>query len=107
MPAINIDKLSYRELVDLEARVAAAIVERKKEEREELKRKMAEMAASSGFDIDEVLGGKRGTRKGTTVAPKYRHPKDPSLTWSGRGRQPLWLAAEIKKGKKLDGFLIK
>ncbi|MCB1512526.1 MAG: H-NS histone family protein [Hyphomicrobiaceae bacterium] len=36
----------------------------------------------------------------------HRHLSDETLTWSGRGRQPRWLAAELKKGKKLQAFLI-
>jgi DNA-binding protein H-NS len=36
--------------------------------------------------------------------PKYRNPKNRSETWAGRGRMPLWLAAEIKKGRKLEAF---
>lgn len=106
MPAPNIDKLSYKELLELELKVAAAIDTKKKEEKASIRRKMAQLAANSGFDLDELVGSKRGTRKGSTVAPKYRHPQDPSMTWSGRGRQPLWLVAELKKGKKLASFEI-
>jgi DNA-binding protein H-NS len=55
------------------------------------------------------LGGGNGrvksTLKGTKVAPKYRGPG--GETWAGRGAKPRWLAAAIKKGKKLDSFLIK
>lgn len=40
------------------------------------------------------------------VKPKYRHPKSKE-TWSGRGKTPRWLAAEIKNGKRKDDFLIK
>lgn len=40
------------------------------------------------------------------VKPKYRSLKDPSQTWAGRGKQPLWLLAEMKGGKTLDDFLI-
>jgi DNA-binding protein H-NS len=40
------------------------------------------------------------------VKPKYRHPKSKE-TWSGRGKTPRWLAAEIKSGKRKDDFLIK
>jgi DNA-binding protein H-NS len=43
--------------------------------------------------------------KGRKVPPKYRSPK--GETWAGRGAKPLWLVAAIKKGKKLDDFLIK
>jgi DNA-binding protein H-NS len=102
----NIDKLTFQQLLSLEAKVAAAIAKRKQEEKAELKRKITALAKSSGFDIEEVVGSKRG-RRGSKVAPKYQHPNDASLTWTGRGRQPLWLVAELKKGKKLESFLIK
>jgi DNA-binding protein H-NS len=53
-------------------------------------------------------GGVRHTSKmkGRKVAPKYRNPKNRSETWAGRGRMPLWLAAEVEKGKKLAVFAI-
>lgn len=40
------------------------------------------------------------------VFPKYQNPKNPTETWSGRGRQPRWLTPELKSGKKLDDFRI-
>ena len=39
------------------------------------------------------------------VAPKYRDPAT-GQTWSGRGKEPRWLAAYAKKGKKKDDFKI-
>jgi DNA-binding protein H-NS len=50
-------------------------------------------------------GRAKSTLKGTKVAPKYRGPG--GETWAGRGAKPRWLTAAIKKGKKLDSFLIK
>jgi DNA-binding protein H-NS len=53
---------------------------------------------------------KKTVRKGRTgakVAPKYRNPADPKVTWTGRGRQPLWFADLLKKGKKAEELLIK
>jgi len=38
---------------------------------------------------------------------KYRNPKNPSETWTGRGRQPRWLRDEIRSGKQLTDFLIR
>jgi DNA-binding protein H-NS len=38
------------------------------------------------------------------VPPKYRGPN--GETWAGRGAKPRWLVAAMKKGKKLDSFLI-
>jgi DNA-binding protein H-NS len=39
------------------------------------------------------------------VLPKYRNPKG-GETWTGRGKQPRWLTAQLKSGKKLNDFLI-
>ncbi|HBS62130.1 MAG TPA: DNA-binding protein, partial [Stenotrophomonas sp.] len=34
-------------------------------------------------------------------------PANPKKTWTGRGKQPRWLAAHTAKGKKPEDFLIK
>jgi H-NS histone C-terminal domain len=47
----------------------------------------------------------RGARKGRKVPPKYRDPQS-GETWAGRGAQPVWLRGKLKKGAKLDHFLI-
>ena len=68
---------------------------------------LEELAANSGFDLDELMGTPPSERKRKKVATKYRDPKDTKLKWTGRGRKPLWLVAELEKGRKLNGFLIK
>jgi DNA-binding protein H-NS len=40
------------------------------------------------------------------VLPKYQNPKNLAETWSGRGKRPRWLAAQLRSGKKLESFLI-
>jgi DNA-binding protein H-NS len=40
------------------------------------------------------------------VFPKYQNPKNPTETWSGRGRRPRWLSPQLGSGKKLDDFRI-
>jgi DNA-binding protein H-NS len=40
------------------------------------------------------------------VYPKYRNPNQPSETWTGRGKQPRWLVAQLKSGKRIDDFRI-
>jgi DNA-binding protein H-NS len=42
--------------------------------------------------------------KGRKVPPKYRSPD--GQTWAGRGAKPRWMVAALKKGKKIDDFLI-
>ena len=51
--------------------------------------------------------GKRSSLAGRPVKPKYRNPANKIETWAGRGRQPLWVVAALKSGKKLDAFLIR
>src|SRR4051812_564437 len=32
------------------------------------------------------------------AAPKYRHPDDPNITWTGQGHDPTWLTKLEAKG---------
>lgn len=45
--------------------------------------------------------------KGRKIAPKYRHPKERTKTWAGRGVQPAWVAEYVKGGGKLTDLLIR
>ena len=66
---------------------------------------VAEMAKQHGLSIDELFG--KGRKGKGSVAPKYRDPKNPQNTWSGRGRMPRWLTAATKGGKsKKEDYLI-
>jgi DNA-binding protein H-NS len=101
----SLEKMSCAELVEVRAQVEHAMVEKQNAERIALRQKMADMAKDAGLSLDEVLGKVRG--KGT-VAVKYRDPKNPENTWTGRGRMPRWLVAATKGNKaKREDFLIK
>ena len=41
------------------------------------------------------------------VPPKYRNPDQPSETWAGRGKQPRWLVAQLRSGKRIEDFSIR
>ena len=84
--------------------------------------KITAQAEAEGYTIEELFGGATGTktaarkvakkapRKGRKlgkVPPKYRNPANKTETWTGRGKQPRWLAAQVAKGKKVEDFLIK
>jgi len=87
----QLEKMSLRDLRDLGKRVDQAIVSRQSRDRAELKEKMAAMAAEAGLSLDDVVGRRRGGKTRGAQQVKYRHPDDPTLTWSGRGRKPRWL----------------
>ncbi len=76
--------------------------------------KLARLAEAEGYTIAELFGNGASARNGIKpgrklgkVPPKYRNPANPDETWSGRGKQPRWLAALAAKGKKPEEFLIK
>jgi|LNFM01.2.fsa_nt_gb DNA-binding protein H-NS len=105
MAAINVEKLPLKELLDLEARVKKAIVSAREREKSEVRQEMLALAAKRGLSISDVFGTVRAA-KGGKVAVKYRNPDSPDDTWTGRGRQPKWLVAAMKKGAKLDDFAV-
>ena len=62
-------------------------------------------ARELGIDASGALAEPKAPRK--AVAPKYAHPTNAELVWSGRGRQPKWVIAALAEGKSLGDLLIK
>jgi len=60
--------------------------------------------AKKGAGAKAKKAGTRGAAKGGKVPAKYRGPK--SEVWSGRGKQPRWLAALVAEGRSPAEFLI-
>jgi DNA-binding protein H-NS len=102
----GLEKLSYAELVDAEAQIARLKIEKQNAERAAVRQKLTDLAKDAGFDIHELFG-KGGRRGKGTVAVKYRDPKNPANTWTGRGRMPRWMVAALKGSKsKKEDFLV-
>jgi DNA-binding protein H-NS len=97
---VDLEKLELEELKRLAKDIEKAM---KKREADNLKkaREAAEAAAREyGYSLDEVLGTKAPRRTvGGSSDAKFRHPENPALTWSGRGRQPQWFKDAIASGK--------
>lgn len=109
MTGVNVDKMSLKDLVDLEARVQKAIALARDRERSELKKKVADLAETHGFSVSELFGSPRGRAVGRAKSvgvAKYANPEDRSDTWTGRGRKPNWLVERLRKGAKLNDFSI-
>jgi DNA-binding protein H-NS len=102
---INLEKLSLKELLDLETRLRPAIHEAQTRERAKAREKIDTLARDMGFSVQELFGSRRG--KGGTVKAKYCNPDNPAETWTGRGRTPNWLRAKLDKGAKLETYLIR
>ena len=103
--ARELERMSYKDLTELELKIRKAKAGVQDRTRTELKEKVEAMVAAAGFKMSDLWGGRGG--KGRKVAAKYANPDDPSETWTGRGRKPRWLSAKLKDGDRIEKFLIK
>jgi DNA-binding protein H-NS len=102
---IKIDKFSLAELKTLQSDVAKAIANFEGRRRAEALEAIVATAKAQGFTLAVLLGSKP-SRKRTPVAPKFAHPENKSITWSGRGRKPKWVEAALESGQMLSNLLI-
>src|SRR3954447_26498508 len=104
---IDLSKLNIEELEGLVKDAQAEINSRREAERDRVLSQMRELAASLGLTLEDVGRLERGkSAAGGSVAPKYRHPSDPNLTWSGRGKRPAWIAEALASGKSLEDLAV-
>ena len=69
---------------------------------DDIKAKMYEYGITAA---DLGSPGRSSRAKGGTVAAKYRN-RATGETWTGRGKMPRWLQAEVAAGKRKEDFLI-
>ena len=101
----DLSKLSIPDLQTLKKQIDKEIDGRRQRERDEAFRQIRAIADKAGFQLDELVSGRRGRRRGSAPV-KYRDPKNPSNTWAGRGRKPRWLEEALSQGRKLEEFKI-
>ncbi len=124
--AVNTSGLSLDKLRKELAKVEKAINVKEAKGKKDAMAKLVTMAQDSGIDLSELAASK--TRKPRTsagstkkaavrkkkkvsakrgkVAPKYRNPSDPGITWTGRGRQPIWERDYLNDGGTIDAITI-
>jgi len=76
--------------------------------RNQIDERLVELRAELEKQLAAIAGQpkpKGKSLKGKKVPPKYRSPS--GETWAGRGARPKWMVEALKKGKKMESFLIK
>jgi len=89
--------MSVEALWFLHEQVATVLVPKIADEKARLDQRLRQLK------FDATSASNRPHRR---VFPKYQNPSHPDETWSGRGRKPRWLTAQLRSGRKLDDFLI-
>jgi DNA-binding protein H-NS len=101
MKNVNLESMSTDELWELHQAVVTELVQKIADERTKLEARLRKLGADGGGVL------RRERRPYPKVLPKYRNPNNRSETWAGRGKQPRWLRAQLRTGKRLSDFLIR
>ena len=104
MNDMDLSELSLDELKTLHSKVAKAIDSFEDRRRKEAAAEVEAKARALGFTLADLYDVSQKTK--SVLPPKYRHPENHSLTWSGRGRKPGWIKDATDAGTDLDTFLI-
>ncbi|HLQ19424.1 MAG TPA: H-NS histone family protein [Tabrizicola sp.] len=102
---LDLNKLSLKELKDLQSQVAKAISGYEDRRKREALAELEEKAKAMGFSLAELTGVTSGRKRSPSVA-KYANPANKADTWSGRGRKPRWFSEALAKGKKPEDLAI-
>jgi len=95
----NLEKMSVDELWNLHEEIRSVLSTKLDAEKRQLERRLVQLNGRAE--------NKPKTRRPyPEVHPKYRNPERPSETWSGRGKRPRWVDAQLRSGKKVDELLI-
>ena len=98
MANYDLDLLSLGELKKMQKDVAKAIATFEDRQKAEARAKVEALARDLGYSLAELVGTETKASR-APVAAKYRHPENPALTWSGRGRKSQWFVDALEAGK--------
>lgn len=98
MADVDLEVLSLKDLKQLQKDVAKAISSFEDRQKIEARVKVEAFARELGYPLSELISV--DTKAGRQSAPpKYQHPENPTLTWTGRGRKPGWFVEALAAGK--------
>ena len=99
--------MSVEKLWNLHELITAILTEKINLEKAELNQRLQLLRRGAVADLDiERRDVSRTRRPYPRVLPKYRNPSNLSETWSGRGKMPRWLKAQVGSGKAVEDFRI-
>jgi DNA-binding protein H-NS len=97
MADFDLEALSLSELKKMQKDVAKAISTFEDRQKAEARARVEAFARDLGYSLAELVGTEMKTTRAPAAA-KYRHPENPSLNWSGRGRKPRWFVEALAGG---------
>lgn len=104
---LNIASMNTADLLALLEQIPGEIKRRETEDKKRVRKELEDLAAKSGYSLDELLEEaiKMAVKTRKPVQIRYRSP-DGENTWTGRGRTPKWLAEALGDGKSKEDFAV-
>ncbi len=98
------ETLPLSELVTVDGMVKELIRQKQRAEQKTLEEQIKGLAKEHGLVLDTVVWQEKNGRpkRKKHYAPKFQNPDDPAETWTGQGKRPNWLKAQLAKGRSLD-----
>jgi DNA-binding protein H-NS len=106
MADFDLEALSLSELKKMQKDVTKAISTYQDRQKAEASAKVEALARELGYSLAELVGSETKSSRAPAAA-KYRHPENPALTWSGRGRKPQWFVDALEAGKTASDLAIR
>lgn len=116
---IDLSQFSGSELKKLSQLIDKEMVARTQQNKGNVLRDIQKLVAESGLSLAELFPGaelpvvRRGRKPGSAnklagvkVPPKYRHPENAELEWTGRGRAPKWVEAWKANGGTMEQLAV-
>jgi DNA-binding protein H-NS len=98
----ELKKMPLDDLWSLHERIVSMLDRKLQQETHKLQSQLDELGRKFGGSPSDIPQ----RRPYPKVEPKFRNPADPSITWSGRGKQPHWVSELLAAGRRLDDFRI-
>jgi DNA-binding protein H-NS len=113
MAKTDLSNYNLAELKGLQFDIEKEIKSRQQDEVRKAREQILAIAQDVGMPVAQLIANsprtkKSGAQKGGAQKgqARFRNPGDESQTWTGRGRQPKWIAEALAGGKSLDDFRV-
>ena len=104
---MDLSSLTPAQLRDLQQQIPVELKRREAQDKANILNEVRAFAKARGFALEELVGKEVKIKAPTgKVKVKYRHPENSTLEWTGRGRQPKWVAEWLVKGGTLDSLTV-
>lgn len=101
---MQMEDMTLEELKKLRKDVEKAIETYEARQLAEAREKLEAQAKDMGYSLETIVGAPKSGK--IKRLPKYRHPENPTLTWTGMGRKPKWFIDALEAGMTKDDLLI-